>query len=57
MRRLYAKWCLDSCEVITQMLTFLCCLMVVSGIHSFGVMLWLIAVGMAWFLRSGMEGE
>ena len=39
------------------MLTFLCCLVVVSGIHSFGVMLWLIAVGMAWFFRLGMEWD
>lgn len=41
----------------TQVLTFLCCLVVVSGIHSFGVMLWLVALGMVWFLGLGMEEE
>lgn len=41
----------------TQVLTFLCCLVMVSGIHSFGVMLWLVALGMVWFLGLGMEEE
>lgn len=33
----------------------LCCLVVVSGIFSFGLMLWLIAVGMVGFVMLGME--
>ncbi len=37
------------------MLTFLCCLVVVSGAVSFGVMLWLVAVGMAWSVVLGMK--
>lgn len=36
---------------------FLCCLVMVSGVVSFGLMVWSVVLGMVWSVVLGMVGN
>lgn len=55
--RLDSPGWLDFCEGRTEVsLIFLCCLVMVSAVSSFGLMLWFVVLGIVCFVMPGMKG-